>query len=371
MNYLVIPDKYKGSLTSKEVSDAIEVGLINAKVNRHQISKIPASDGGDGFLSFVSHFKELSIRNLSSVDAIRKPISSYYLTEFSTNTAYLELANTVGLSHLKTPNFSQASTYGLGLQMIDALTLGYKKFFIGLGGSASNDMGLGMLEAMGVQFYDSNDKILHIRTAVLNDIHHYIIPDALLQMLEGVRFFAVNDVSNPLVGPNGAAFVYGAQKGASQRDIEQLDASVQSLIHRLNFPFTINAQEMGTGAAGGTAYGLKAYLNATFISGFDFLCELSQLHKLLEKRSFDYIISGEGSFDPTSLQGKMVGGLRLLAKQYNIPLLIVCGQSSIVADLDISENFQILPLLNPTTSLESCMNNTSQLIQERVFNYFT
>lgn len=370
MNVLIIPDKFKGSLSSIEVSDAIEKGLLAAQYEPHQITKMPASDGGDGFLDVISHFKNVSISNVQSVDALHRPIFSNYLVDPSSLTAYVELAATVGLSGLNTIQFNKASTYGLGIQILDALHKGCKTIYVGLGGSASNDIGFGMLEAMGVHFLDAYGNKLHIHTGMLHQIKGFHIPESLKNLLEGVSFYAVNDVTNPLVGKDGATHTFGPQKGATPQDIRKVEASVHYLIHHLNFPYLPDENEPGYGAAGGTAFGLKTFLNASFVSGFDFLCEITQLKSHLSAGVFDYIISGEGCFDHTSLQGKLVGGLKVLAEQYNIPLLIVCGQTTHIPDLEISKDFNVLALLDPTISLEFCMNNTSQFIQERVFNYF-
>jgi len=367
MNYLLIPDKFKGSATAEEVIESLIRGIQKVDRAAH-FHKIIASDGGDGFLSSIAQFKQLQTINIPSKNAYLEPIDSCYLWDKKSKTAYIELANTAGIVHLnnRTLRILDSSTIGVGIQLKDALDKGATTIYMGLGGSATNDAGLGILYAIGYEFYDQNNKELIPNSGNLDQIQK-IIPKAY----PNTKFYIVNDVDNPLYGPKGAAAVYAPQKGATPAQVKKLDQSLKQLSNLIKRDFGIDeASTPGTGAAGGTAYGLKAFLNAEFIPGFEFLKDRAQLEQLISNENIDYIITGEGHFDEQSLYGKLIEGILKLAKTYRVPSLIVCGASSVEEKhLEHYPIESIIQLKNEDRSLEFCITNTPSLIEEDIYIY--
>ncbi len=367
MNYLLIPDKFKGSATAEEVIESLIRGIQKVDQTAH-FHKIIASDGGDGFLSSIAQFKQLTSINIPSKNAYLEPIDSYYLWSEESHTAYIELANTAGIAHLnhRTLRILDSSTIGVGIQLKDALGRGATTIYMGLGGSATNDAGMGILYAIGYKFYDQNNEELIPNSGNLDQIQK-IIPKAY----PNTKFYIVNDVDNPLYGPKGAAAVYAPQKGATPIQVKQLDQSLEQLSKLIKRDFGIDeASTPGTGAAGAAAYGLKAFLNAAFIPGFEFLKDRAQLEQLISNENIDYIITGEGHFDEQSLYGKLIEGILKLAKTYEVPSLIVCGASSV--EPKHLENYpidSIIELKSKGRSLDYCLSNTKTLIEEEIYNY--
>jgi len=369
-NFLIIPDKFKGSIDAIQVSKAIENGLAKVYGTEFKSTTIPASDGGDGFLDTIYNFKLIEKVPVRSVNAFQVPIDSYYLLDSDTNTAYIELSNTVGIRHLKVPelNVLKATTHGVGLQIAHALAEGVSSIYIGLGGSASNDMGLGLLEALGVVFLDAQQRRVSYAFDQLSQIHSFTLTDFLRDKINHCSFYAVNDVLNPLFGPTGAASIYGPQKGGTEKIINRLDTAFKEFTTRFNFPYSQDITLECGGAAGGTAYGLKVFLNAQFINGFDFLASIVHLEDLLVTQNYDYVISGEGSLDNTSFQGKLLGRLIDLTAEHQLPLLLVCGQS--YCDVSAITNTHVVELLDEDTPIAQCIAQPFPLIENKVFHFF-
>jgi len=372
MKCLIIPDKFKGSLTAAEVSNTIVNGLQLAQISPLETVVIPASDGGDGFLDLVQTFKNVKRKEILSLNALQQPIESYYLIDESSKTAYVELANTVGLAHIPSEllNMEGSSTKGVGIQILDALNSGVKHIYIGLGGSASTDIGFGLLAGLGFDFKDHSNHVIAYTAANLSNIYSISASNYLLNLIESCFFYAINDVSNPLFGPHGAAHVFGPQKGASLDSIIKIDKAINDFAISFNFPYLNDFNIAGGGAAGGTAFGLKAFLNASFIKGFDFLSEISSLEALLSNSDFDLIISGEGRLDQSSLDGKLLNGILKLSQSHSLPLLLICGQCDREVAFSVTNLATCISLLDANTSLESCMTNPLALIESRIFNFF-
>ena len=372
MKLLLIPDKFKGSLTSEEVSKAFIAGVEKAGVE-FTSHYIKASDGGDGFMNAVAHYKPCVSVQVISENPIGKPIQSYYLYSQESNSAFVELANASGME-LLTPeerNPMLTSTFGTGLQIKDAVQKGIKNVFIGLGGSATNDAGIGIAQALGYSFLDENGKKLKATGASLSQIKSIDDTD-VLEGLKQVKFFAINDVTNPLFGENGAAYIYAAQKGASKQMIEELDFGLKNLdrivFEKYNFQ---NAKLPGSGAAGGVAYGLKTFLGANYFSGIDFVLELSGVNDLLSKEHFDYLITGEGKIDEQTLNGKLIQGVVALGVRENIPVIAICGKLGIEKEqLKKQGVFDVFEIQDPTKDLTYNMEHAAGLLTAKTTEYF-
>jgi glycerate kinase len=327
MRFLLIPDKFKGSLTSEEVAHAIQCG-VEKVLPKSSFHIIKASDGGDGFLDAIARYKIcIGIQTLCE-DPLGRARVSTYLYNQAEMAGYIELANASGMELLsaKERNPMETSTYGTGLQIKDAIEKGARNIYVGLGGSATNDGGVGIAHALGYRFLNEKGKVLNPVGKNLIDIRK-IDATNVSSLLGKVTFFAVNDVSNPLFGSDGAAFVYAKQKGATSNAIIALDKGLQNLDAVVKRQLgKDNSLLSGAGAAGGTAFGLKSFLNAEFLHGIDFILNLSGIETILASDTFDYIITGEGKIDTQTLSGKLVQGVLSLGNKFNIPVVAICGQ---------------------------------------------
>ena len=371
MKYLLISDKFKGSLSSKEVNASIARG-ISVVDPEAEIESIIASDGGDGFLDSVQQSRECNRIELVSVNALGGKISSYYLFDKKDRSAYIELANTCGFNQLNAQRLDimRSNTRGVGIQLKDAISKKAKRVYIGLGGSVTNDAGLGIAYELGYRFFDVIGNHIQPRGDSLNRIANITRPEN--DYFCGTDIFVVNDVDNPLYGSKGASFVFAQQKGASKSQIVKLDNGLQHLEQIVQKELSKDcALEKGSGAAGGTSYGLKVFFDAQFINGFEFLNSRNDLISKIMDRNYDYVITGEGSFDEQSFGGKLIQGvIKLVRKNPNSKLLIVCGIYKLNRSTPIPGISNIIELKNNQISLEYCINNASYLIEKRINNYF-
>ncbi len=287
MNILLIPDKFKGSVTAEGVLKALSQGILKS-VPKAEIFKVMASDGGDGFLDAVQNYISLERVEVETIDPLGRPIKAYYMFNELNSTAYVELAKASGIELLSTAelNVMETSTIGTGIQIEDAIKRGAKNIIIGLGGSATNDGGTGIAQALGYRFLDAKGNQLAPKGKNLSLISK--ISKNENPIWKGISFTAVNDVTNPLFGKEGAAYVYAKQKGADGLQIEGLDKGLRNLARTVQNEMGVDHAEMpGTGAAGGTAYGLKTFFNAEFISGIEFLFKLAGIPQLLKETPVD------------------------------------------------------------------------------------
>lgn len=372
MKLLLIPDKFKGSLTSEEVSKAVLAGVEKAGVE-FTSHYIKASDGGDGFMAAVAHYKACISVQVISENPLGKPIQSYYLYNQESNSAYIELANASGMELLSPEqrNPMLTSTFGTGLQIKDAVEKGIMNIYLGLGGSATNDGGIGMAQALGYVFFDSMEEPLDPIGNNLGDIARIDV-SKVSPKLRHVSFFAVNDVTNPLFGEDGAAYVYAAQKGATKEMITVLDQGLQNLNAVVSEQFALkNAAIPGSGAAGGAAYGLKSFFGATYLSGTDFVFELSGVKKLLEQQEFDFLITGEGKIDGQTLSGKLIQGVLNLGNTYNIPVLAICGKLDVpVVELKKRGVYELIEIQDASKNLDYNMHHAAELLTEKTAQFF-
>lgn len=319
--FLVLIDSFKGSISSIELANLFKSKLTGSKT-------YPISDGGDGFYETIKYYKsgkEIFI-NVNSLE--RKQISVPVLID-ENNNAYLESAKIIGLTlvkDLKTSSIFDRTSFGLGQALKKLNDFNIKRLFLGLGGSGTSDLGLGLLSALGYKFLNvDNQEIenLNIRKAKL-------IKKIELRNVKKLNYqiTIVNDCKNELFGENGANFVYAHQKGASKEEIFTLDEDFKYLDSVFSEYFHKAKDEIGDGSAGGLGYIFKHVLNADYYQGIDFLLEQINFDKI--KDNFDYIISGEGRLDDQSFDGKVVGGILFrLDEKWENRVLLFCGQNKI------------------------------------------
>ncbi len=371
MKLLLIPDKFKGSLTASEVIESIRRG-VHAVFPEAMVHSVQASDGGDGFLDTILANISCDVVKIDSVDPLQRDIKAEYLYNPKNNSAYIELANASGLTLLKDTekDVMQTSTFGTGLQVKDALLKGATSVYLGLGGSATNDVGLGIAEALGYYFLDSDGNQLTPNGSNLSKINS-IHKSSNSISLKGISFFAINDVDNPLYGLEGAAHTYAKQKGASSKEVEELDFGMQDFANLVQLQTKKDAAMLpGSGAAGGTAYGLKIFCDADFISGIDFVLRISKVEGLFKQNDFDYIITGEGKIDSQTLHGKLIKGVADLGNRYDVPVVALCGQLDLdKKEIQKFENLTVLEIQDTSKPLDYNMENAGSLIEKSIDSF--
>lgn len=329
MNVLIAPDAFKDSMTAARVSEIMQQAVLDfdPQARCHFLS---ASDGGEGFLEAVKSYRTGVIKVfVETRDPLGRPIEAPYLYDPGSASAFIELAQASGIERLgedeRNPDLT--STSGTGEQIRNAIQKGAHAIYIGLGGSATNDAATGIAHALGFRFFDDADQELTPKGGNLQSIARIVQP----QSDKALRFYAINDVSNPLYGPEGAAYVYARQKGASQAQIQKLDAGLRKLDALVVEQFGINAAKIpGAGAAGGAGYGLKTFFDADFISGTSFILELAGFSQKIQEWKIDLILTGEGKIDHQTRFGKFVFGIAQEALPWKVPVKAACG----ILDLD-------------------------------------
>ncbi|WP_169755256.1 glycerate kinase family protein [Campylobacter curvus] len=319
MKILVAIDSFKGSLSSLEAGLAVKDGLKGLC----DVVVKPIADGGEGSVEALA-----DALGASYIDAITQdPLGVKILARYALikDLAILEMASASGLTLIneKQRNPLKTSTYGFGLLIKDAINKGARKFIIGIGGSATNDAGTGMLSALGFEFYDKNGGLLAGIGENLAKISKISTQNSLKE-LKQCEFLIACDVDNPLFGKNGAAYVYAPQKGADGRIVKELDDGLKSFANTVKTHFgTEHYKLKGAGAAGGLGFGFVSFLNAKLRPGIDIITDEIGLEDEIKKA--DLVITGEGKMDLQSSMGKTPTGVAKLAKKYKKPVIALAG----------------------------------------------
>lgn len=324
MKFVVAPDKFKGSLTGKEFCDAVGEGILKV-FSKAEVLKVPLADGGDGTIEVLEEQIPGSRRNVVVWDPLMRDITASYLYDASTRTAFVEMAEASGMRLLteKDQNCYHTTTFGTGQLIADALDRGAKKVILGIGGSATNDCGIGMAEALGYLFLDKNGKELIPIGKNLSEIS-YIVDEKVDPRIKDVEFLVACDVTNPLYGPDGAAYVYGPQKGASEEEVELLDQGLRHMAKLIRSHFGFEVHHLsGAGAAGGMGAGAITFLNAEMSSGVELVKQMISFEDKV--KGADWIITGEGKLDSQTLSGKTILGVLSSAHINGSSIAAFCG----------------------------------------------
>lgn len=324
MKIIVAIDSFKGSLTSTEAGQAA-IDCIQSLFPNCQTELIPIADGGEGMLAVMMSTTQGHIQSLEANNPCMEKITASYGISLDGQTAFIEMANISGLPLIKKAqqNPLETTTYGTGELIRDALEKGCQEIIVGIGGSATNDAGTGMLQALGFQFLDKNGNALGQGGKILGKIVH-VCTKNVHKLLKTAHFIVACDVQNPFYGPNGAAAVYARQKGADDNMIEKLDQGMRSFSQVIQQTTGKDISPIpGSGAAGGMGGGMLAFFNAELRSGADLLLELSQFESKIENA--DLIITGEGRIDRQSLMGKIPGKILEIGKRKGIPVIAIAG----------------------------------------------
>lgn len=345
-NILIACDSFKGSLKAEQVVAALAHGWKSVD-DESNLILCPLADGGEGSLEAIYRVLQAEKITVESVDATGAAITAYFLWEKETNTAYIEMANVVGLEQLPKNmlNPNKTSTFGLGLVIQAAINLKVSRIILFVGGSATNDMGIGAAQAIGVNFLYSTKTNKYLSGEDMEKIE-----DFKLNNLDTMpQIIVATDVKNPLFGPNGASLTYGYQKGGNKSDLEKMDAAMKKLAERIHKKTNKNLQNLsGGGAAGGIAAGMVGFFNARIVGGADLIFDLLSIEDKIS--SADMIITGEGKMDSQTLEGKLISRLSHLAKKYHKPIIAVCGDITLTQEkkdkLGIIDSFSLLKWTN-------------------------
>ena len=322
MKILSIVDSFKGSLSSKEIANIIK---SHYKHSQHHIRTMRISDGGEGFLEAIGHHTHSKKIYVDTVGPLGNPLNAYYLLD--QKTAFIELNQAVGINQIKKHELNplKTSTYGLGILIKHAIeTKNAKKIILGIGGSATNDGGAGMLQAMGLKFYKNNQLITEHMNGKLIGSFDDINDDALNDLIRNVKFLIASDVNNPLLGDKGCCSMYAPQKGATKQmlvDLEEYMTTYALKIEKIKQKTF--KDEHGAGAAGGVGFAAISFLNATILSGIDFMIKQLNIEKYIKQS--DVVIVGEGKLDDQTNHGKAPFGIAKLAKSYDKKVIAICA----------------------------------------------
>lgn len=324
MKIVIAADSFKDALPAPQVCAAIADGVRKA-MPEADILIFPLTDGGDGLSEVFSHHLGGDVVQMHAYDPLGREIQCTYILSANGEKAFIEMAQASGLQRLSLEerNPMLTSSYGTGQMIAHALDSGVQHILLGLGGSATNDAGIGMAAALGFEFYTAQGKELLPRGESLLAIER-IGAENVHPALANTRFDALCDVKNPLYGHTGAAYVFGPQKGASAAMVERLDEGLHHFAGLLQQTFGQDfALVPGAGAAGGLGAGCLAFLKAQLFPGIEAVMNLTNFDAALE--GADLIITGEGRLDGQTLGGKLIRGVCARATQHGIPTIALCG----------------------------------------------
>ena len=324
MRVLIAPQEFKGSLSADDAATAIAKGIRLARPAWRR-DVLPMSDGGPGLLDAVRH----AVRADSYAAVVRDPLGNRVLARYirliESGDAVIEAALANGLWHLLPDRLDalNASTEGVGDLLLDAATLEPRRIVVGVGGSATTDGGSGMARALRARLEDAKGREIAAGGGALSKLA--AIMWTRPKAFEAIDIVVATDVTNPLLGPNGAAAVYAPQKGASPEQVATLEAGLANFANVVERDLGIDVRAIaGGGAAGGLAAGLVAFLGARVVSGFEMVAEATRLHERLA--AADMVITGEGRFDSQSLQGKVTGRVVELARAAGKRVVVLAGR---------------------------------------------
>lgn len=318
-------DSFKGCLSSKEIEQCI-AEEIHRILPSCQTVCIPIADGGEGMLDTLIEATQGTFVSTQAHDPLMRIRPARYGILGDQRTAIIEMAEINGLTTLSPikRNPMKTSTYGTGELIKDALEKGFRRFIIGIGGSATNDAGMGMIQALGAHLYDKQGNELEQGGKIMEQIAHIDL-NHLHPALKEATFIVACDVQNPFCGPQGAAYVFARQKGASEEQIRQLDEGMRHLALLIERDFSYNINKVkGAGAAGGLGGAFATFLQAHLQSGIDLLLDAVDFDRKITNA--DWIITGEGKADRQTAEGKVPAGVLKRAKKANIPVMLIAGK---------------------------------------------
>lgn len=366
---IIAVDSFKGSLSSSEIAIACENGVLDVFPNC-KVIKLSIADGGEGTLDALVSGTGGSLKTSHVNNPIMKVIPAQYAILGNGQTAFIEMAQASGLTLISNDqrNPLKTTTYGTGELIKDAIENGCRHIILGIGGSATNDAGLGMLQALGFKFYDKQHILLGFGGEIMEHVA-YFDTSAKFSVLNDVIFTIACDVNNPFYGENGAAYIFAKQKGANPSMVKQLDNGLKNIARLVADNLNINIQNIsGAGAAGGLGGACVAFLGASLKSGISIVLEALEFQEQL--KNADLVITGEGKIDEQTLMGKAPQGVLTEAKKANIPVIAIAGGVENIQKLNeggFSAVFSITPYpmpLNLAMDMETTRRNIQNTISQ-------
>jgi len=319
LKVLIIPDKFKGTLTAGAAAEAIASGWHRARP-QDVLEKLPISDGGDGFGEVLQERLDAKVQSTKTLDAAHRNCIAKWWWQPKTKTAIIESAGVIGLAMLPPKRFHpfELDTFGLGALIRAASSKGAKRCLIGIGGSATNDGGFGLARALGWEFFDREGRAIEQWTGLAG--LGKICPPRQRRWFE--KLVVAVDVQNPLLGPRGATRVYGPQKGLRAADFQLAENCLRQLARVMDRGLDL-ARVPGAGAAGGLGFGALAFLRARLEPGFEIFARYAQLDRQIKQA--DLVLTGEGAIDKSTLMGKGVGQIAQCCRKLRIPCIALAG----------------------------------------------
>ena len=374
MKILIAPDKFKGSLNAREVAENIAKGLRDA-LSDAKIQTVPMADGGEGTAEAICQARGGSWLQCKAHDPLGREIDARYAWIESGKIAVMEMSEAAGMRCVSEDERDpvRATTFGVGEMILDAANRGAKEIIIGLGGSATNDGGFGMARALGFRFF-SDAKELTDDVSELQHLTRIEAPVAAgvspansrtqpTRLPPQLKIIAAVDVKNPLLGKNGATRVFGPQKGASKDEIKLLERALTRLADVVAKEFGFDYRdEAGAGAAGGLGFGVMSFCRARIRPGFDVVAQAAKLESKM--KDADLVITGEGSLDLQTLEGKTPAGVARLARKLGKKVFAIVGRTD--GDRKVHELFdQVCELPQQGISKEEQMKRAGELLRDK------
>ncbi|MCT1902885.1 glycerate kinase [Oceanobacillus sojae] len=363
MKIVIAPDSFKGSLSAVEAANAINKGVKNAFPDAKTVL-IPVADGGEGTLETLIAATGGELRNVVVTDPLGNKVEAGYGVLGDKKTCVIEMAAASGLTLISNEELSplETTTYGTGQLIKQALDDGFTSFAVGLGGSATNDGGAGMLQALGLRILDEDENEIGYGGGSLDKIASIDV-DAFDSRIKECQFLIASDVENPLIGPNGASHIFGPQKGATPEMIEQLD---QNLTHWADYVAEVTGIRLhdmaGAGAAGGIGGAFQAFFPCEVKRGIDVVLEYSNINHFLT--GADLVFTGEGRVDGQTASGKTPMGVAQMAKMQGVPTVILAG--SVNEDAAVLHDFGVVSIhsiINKPMTLDEAVRSASVLLE--------
>jgi glycerate kinase len=373
---VVASDSFKGSLTSLEVAAGAEQG-IHEVFPECEVVKVNVADGGEGTMDALRSTLGGQWVTVAAADPLGRPRDVSYVVLGDGNTAVIEMSAASGLPLLEPQerNPMLTSTFGTGEMIVDALSRGCRRFLVGIGGSATNDAGMGMLEALGFRFIDKDGKVLPGRGESMSEVVDIDMSHVSPEVKES-EFIIACDVDSPFCGPRGAAYVFSPQKGADPQMVAELDAGMEHLAEVIARVVGKDIKDVpGAGAAGGLGGGFLAFLNARLERGIEMVLDAIGFDDII--RGADLVITGEGRVDSQTLTGKTPFGIMKRARKQGIPTVAVGGSVKLGDDDDVSGFDMVIPVTPEGMPLEEAMKtetasaNVRETVKKIMLTYKT
>lgn len=367
---LIAPDSFKGSLSAERFC-SVSADTLKKIDPEMRIDQIPMADGGEGTVKALVYYTKGQLISCDVMGPLWQKKRAVYGILGDQVTAVIEMAEASGLPLLLEAdrNPMLTSTYGVGQLIKDALERGCQKLLIGIGGSATNDGGMGMLSALGYKFLDVEGRLLKGTGGDLALVDCIDMKDVDIR-LKDIEILVACDVDNPLIGSRGAAYVYGPQKGGTSEMIKELDAGMAHFSQKIK---TYTGQDVshvpGAGAAGGLGAGLMAFLGAKLESGFEMVSKTIELEKCIKEGDYDLIITGEGQMNHQTLHGKLPYGVARLGEKYNVPVVGIVGALGQGYEPILEAGMvAVFSIMNRPMTLETAFSESEDLLRDTILN---